>query len=180
MGSLLLPGTCEHRSSSQGLLFSWPPEIEVGRRGQVGSPPHLLLPCFWSLQKHEYTQRQTDTHTPSQDLGTDPLHPSQGLEETVLLKDDGKTSPRHTIGALTMAMWYKNASVSYRRPSVCHLGVWPGASCSGEACTLQVLWQYPALLAGLLQPPLGLRGLLLAQVLAPLVLALLHLFYHVL
>ena len=69
-------------------------EIQVGRKGSVGC---LTLTSILTLQHSQqiHTDIQTQTH-PSQDMGTDSLHPAQGLEDTVLLKDAAET-PWHVV-----------------------------------------------------------------------------------
>lgn len=193
--ALLFLGTCGYRITSHGFLFSQLLEIQVGgqrsMRGQCGASPHLYP------DSHMHTNTRTHTlHS------TGPLTPSQGLQNTLLLKDAAEIS-WHTARALNMTVGRKGRP--HTGDPVCHLNVnqhciplqpsrmqmaarWggclarnlAGASCSGKAGSLQVLWQHTALLTGLLQPPLSSSRLLLAQVLAPLVLPLLHLLHHVL
>lgn len=134
-------------------------------RSEWGTSPQPLSQ-LWSIQNTDI-HRHTDTVThPSQDTGTDPLHPSQERETRsslrMLLKRPGTQSD------LTLVVGCKNCQ-PHRRPSLSpHTtstlkdgdGWKPGrkvpsqepgrCKLSGEACTLQVLGQHPALLAGLL------------------------------
>lgn len=141
-------------------------------RGQWGTSPQPLSQ-LWSVQNTD-THRHTDTVThPSQDMGTDPLHPSQEREAwsslRMLLKHPG------TQSEISLGLWSaRTVSTSHRRPSLSPRPAlaphttstlkdedgWkpgkvpsqaPGRSkLSGEACPLQVLGQHPALLVGLL------------------------------
>lgn len=157
-----VPKTSEYRTSCQNLLFSWPLDIPGGQEGVSGVPHPNLYPN--SGDRHTQTYRHSDT--PLKDTGTDPLHPS-GTGNMVFLKDAAETS-WHAVRS-HFGCGVQELSTSHRRPSLSpHTtstlkdgdGWKPGrkvpsqepgrCKLSGEACTLQVLGQHPALLAGLL------------------------------
>lgn len=128
MGSFLLPGTCEHRSSNQGLLFSWPLEIQ-GRK--VRWAAHLNCTTLF-LEPSE-----TRTHIQRQTRQTN-RHPHKTWAQILFIPPRDwktlfylRTMAKHPLGTGSEpSLWLcgarTNTPVSHRRPAVCHLRIWPG------------------------------------------------------
>lgn len=77
------------------------------QEGVTGVPHPNLYPNPGVLRTHRYTQIYKHIDTPLTRMGTDPLHPSQGLENKVLLKDAAETSC-HMVRDLTVVVGYKS------------------------------------------------------------------------